>query len=78
MVCALPEEVCVARGPRCLSHCVRNGQRCQDGTRIPPQRAPDPVDGGVGTFCPYTDDLCCDAPADLGLSDLNARPDGTS
>lgn len=75
MFCALPEEVCVARGPRCVSYCVRSGQGCQSGTRIPPQFV-DPMDGGAGTFCPYTDDVCCDAPGDLGVADLDARADG--
>lgn len=73
LVCALPEAICVARGPRCDGYCVRAAERCDSGTPIPPQHGG--ADGG-GPYCPYSDDVCCPATRDLSASDQAAPTDG--
>ena len=56
--CALPETLCVARGPKCTAgSCVRAGGACATSPAVAPQRKPGAVD--QNTYCPYTDDVCC-------------------
>jgi hypothetical protein len=79
-VCANPDTICVARGPKCLgSACVRAGGSCSSSAPIEPQRRP-----GVSssdTYCPFTDDVCCPPPdggvvaSDGGVSDAAAPVD---
>lgn len=85
VTCAIPEALCVARGPLCLAtgFCVRAGKSCTDGVPYSPQHRPGT--GGPDTYCPYTDDVCCPGPAssdagnggDMGSVDAapaDARP----
>lgn len=84
VACLLPEQVCVARGEACATSCASKAQGCAaSGDRFLPQRRGG--DGGMQTYCPRVDQLCCpgaaatdgganDGGADAGLSDLMSLP----
>lgn len=73
--CASPESVCIARGPACAatSYCVhRSGsaspaELCSSGLPITPQHRP--TGGGLMTYCPLVDDVCCGPSGDGGMPD---------
>ena len=82
-ICAVPETVCIARGPACSGYCVHYsassggadmGAACMAGVPVPPQRRPGSTDGGTQTFCPLTDDTCC--PGTPPATDGGAATDG--
>ena len=82
-ICAVPETVCIARGPMCNGYCVHYsasgggadmGVACMNGVPVPPQRRPGATDGGTQTYCPLTDDTCC--PGTLPAMDGGAPTDG--
>jgi hypothetical protein len=72
--CAIPEALCVARGPLCSTtgFCVRLGQSCEAGVPYAPQHRPGA--GGPDTYCPYTDDVCCPgaSSSDAGNGDMGS------
>lgn len=77
VACLLPEMVCVARGAPCSTSCASKAQGCAAGERYTPQRRGG--DGGMQTYCPRLDQVCCPAPdgggaVDAGPSDLMSLP----
>jgi hypothetical protein len=77
-VCASLEMLCVGRGPACPlpGSCVRGNTagatpaaKCSAGVPVTPQHRP--TGGGLMTYCPLVDDICCGAPAlsDGGMTD---------
>lgn len=90
-VCVAPETVCIARGPICKTVCIRHAAlaggtadlgtpaACLAGDTVQPQRRIGATDGGTQTYCPLTDDVCCDpAPSNDGgaVGDGGAAGDG--